>query len=161
MPAKQKGFTLIEVIITIIVVSIVATMAGLMIATAFKKRITGQNITESINTGRIAYQRMTESIRHAHSISTMQAQQLSFNHRYGRSITFKLDGSTLEYQQNGGTDQTLANDISSLQFTYYDTNLNQTNSASQLRCIKVEMNTLVEGITHNWQTVICTRPLSE
>lgn len=156
---RDSGFTLIEVVITIVIVGIIASMASLMLATALTKRVSGHNIATSITKGRIAFERLSKSLRHADSFSTIQNQTVTFTTQDNKTVSYQLSGSDLVRSENNGPDRTLISGVSSLQFQYYDNNLNQTSTASQVRCIRVKMTTTVENVTHDWRSAICPRSL--
>jgi len=158
---KQQGFTLIEVITTIVIVAIVASMAGMLLATAFKKRLSGHNLMESVAEVRVTFNRMAESLRECKSILTMQNNRLRFRHLDGRTVTYRFNNNQLQYREDGGNYYTLATNVIHLSFPYWNKNRNTTNNPLNVRCISVELTTSVENVTQSWQTNICPRHLSQ
>lgn len=121
---KKNGFTLIEVVIVIIILSIIAAIGSRVIQAAFNSYNINQNITIANTAARLAFERMTRDIHNinsAASISTATSSQLSFTDINGNTVTYQLSGTQLT--RSG---QVLADGVSGLSFSYWDKNLNST-----------------------------------
>ena len=120
--SNEKGFTLIELIMVIIITSIIASIAAMLIlegAKSYQKEVSYSDIH---NQGRLAIERMAREIRLIRSataadISTMTAANIVFNDVNGTNIQFSLAGTTISRSGN-----TLANNVQSLAFSYYQQN---------------------------------------
>ena len=116
---NQKGFTLIEMVIVIVLISIIAGVAAMIIlegAKSYQKEVSYSDIH---NQGRLAIERMAREIRMIRSataadISTMTASNIVFNDVNGTNIQFSFAGNTISRSGN-----TLANNVQSMAFSYY------------------------------------------
>jgi len=127
---KKNGFTLIEVVVVIVILSIIAGIGSRVIQAAFNSYLVNQNITTANTAARLAFERMTRDIHNinsAASISTATSSQLSFTDIYGNTITYQLTGTQL--MRSG---QVLADGVSSLNFLYWNQSLNTASSTANI-----------------------------
>ena len=122
----QSGFTLLEMVISIVIVGIIATLgadligAGTDAGTAINKNI--DRLTKS----RYALSRMaleiseTEYASSKYTISRMRADQITFTKKDGETvdILFASPNVTINYGSITGN-YTLIDQVSSLVFSYY------------------------------------------
>jgi prepilin-type N-terminal cleavage/methylation domain-containing protein len=131
--ARAGGFTLIELVITLIVVGVLATVGATIMSNAFRAYLLGREIANDDWQGRFALERMTRELRTVQSPAalTIGASQVTFSDFTGKSITYRLTGTVLERSENGvgGPYQPLADSVSALAFTYLQ-NDGQTTAAS-------------------------------
>ena len=126
----RKGFTLIETVIVILILSIIAAIASKVMQAAFNAYFTNQYITNANIQARLALERLSRDVRaisSAGSISTATASQLSFTDVNGNTITYQLTGSQL--MRSG---QVLADGVSNLSFTYLDRNAASTTTPANI-----------------------------
>ncbi len=123
--SRSGGFTLIEAIITLIVVGILATIGATVISGGFRNYFLGREIAQDDAQGRLALERMARELRAVRSTADLDisvANQVSFTDLTGTAITYRRNAGTsqLERSQNGvaGTYQPLADNVSDLQITY-------------------------------------------
>lgn len=113
---KQRGFTLIELVLVIVLISILSVIGGQMLAQCLNYFITTQNITTANQQGQLAMEVMTREIRYVRStadIITNTAGEFKFNDIYGNTIDYKLTGTNLMRNAN-----ILATGVNTLTFTY-------------------------------------------
>ena len=105
--AFQRGFTLIEIIIVIVILSIVSVITINFLVTSLRTYSMVVNQKTLLDEGKLALERMCRDIRNAQSIATPAAggsgSQIIFARTNataqdiaGETITFQLTGSTLE-----------------------------------------------------------------
>lgn len=155
---NNKGFTLIELTIVMVIIGIVAVIGGVILIQAFEAGNASRNLIDATWQSRLALQRMTDEIREAHNIiSTTDNQHiLSFTSINGTTITYNLSGNHLVRNNT-----TLADSVTALTFTYLNTN-NQTLTYSPLdidtvRCINISTTISKNHVTTSFQTLACPR----
>ena len=125
----QQGFTLIELVVVMIVLSIIAGLT----APIFSKGLTAtRTITDNLQTIeklRYAAERLSRELRQinyngaAYDISTMSAAALSFTSAIDATndISFTYSGNTLSMSYSSpALSATLTDEVSVLNFAYYD-----------------------------------------
>jgi prepilin-type N-terminal cleavage/methylation domain-containing protein len=129
MIKKQKGFTLVEAVIAIVLAAIVMVGAARLLYLGFKAYNLGQNVVDYDWQARIALERMTRDIRAIASstgLTSAQSNSITFTDTSGYTITYSLSGNQLQRAATppGGSQTTnyLADGISSLNFYYYNSN---------------------------------------
>src|SRR3990170_1632234 len=153
---KNKGFTLIEMIMVITLLGIVAAIIAIPFLQGVKgwfDATTREGITQS---GRIGIERMTREIRNtartaanAPCISAATSTSFSFSDSTGNlvacnSITFSQAGAGVPYTIQRNTVD-LADNIQLLTFTYYDASNTPGASAANTRRISIEIESTKGG----------------
>ncbi len=121
---KKSGFTLIEMVVTLILVGIIAAFAGMWIVSVTNGYIQARASAETAQKAQLAFARLTKefsAIKSVDSESTTDSQ-ITFT-RWDEEIsanvtqTVALNGNLLKIGDN-----TLADNISSFKLSYCDTN---------------------------------------
>ena len=76
---RESGFTLIEVIATLVIVGIMATVAGLGIVTAVKGYMLAKNNAVIAAKGQVAQARITRELTDLSSVTTANTSSIVFN----------------------------------------------------------------------------------
>jgi prepilin-type N-terminal cleavage/methylation domain-containing protein len=138
---NSTGFTLIEAIITIVIVGIISGIAAMIILEAMSAYSKETNLSGAHYQTRLAMERMSREIRTIRQpgeigtaaigiITGNPTNSLIFTDLAGATIRFWLNGQTLN-RTVGGVDSPLAVGVTTLQFRHYDsTNALTTNAAS-------------------------------
>lgn len=134
---RAGGFTMIEVVITLVVMGVLATIGAMIMSSAFRTYFLGVEIASDDWQGRYALERMTRELRTARSASAADlniavAGQIAFSDSSGNVVVYRRNAATsaLERSQDGGaTFQPLADSVSALTFSYLQ-NDGQTAAAS-------------------------------
>ncbi len=119
---RKKGFTLIELIIVITIIGIIAGVVGYILLGTVDAWTFKANRNDLLWDGRLAVNRMVREIREIKdltSVTTASSSQLRFTNINNNSITYSLSGAGLNRTKDG-TANILAQNVSSLSFTYYD-----------------------------------------
>jgi len=118
---RANGFTLIEIIITIVIISIIASLAAMIIL----KGVSGYSAEDQRSNlnyqASLAMERMERDIRMIRSqgadIATMTATNLQYTNVNGATVGFSWTSPTLNRWNGTGNDM-LATGISAFSFTY-------------------------------------------
>jgi prepilin-type N-terminal cleavage/methylation domain-containing protein len=119
---KNKGFTLIELIITIAIVGIISVIIGSMLLGIINAWTFKFSRNDLLWDARIAINRMTREIRtvkNSTSVITASASQFRFIDTGNKNITYSLSSTNLNRTEDGAANL-LAENVSSLTFTYYN-----------------------------------------
>jgi prepilin-type N-terminal cleavage/methylation domain-containing protein len=107
--AFQRGFTLIEIIIVIVILCMVSVIAINFLINSLKTYSMLVNQKTLFDEGKLALERMCRDIRDARSITGTTATSITFTRNdataqdgAGENIRFDLNGSTLRKVKNAG-----------------------------------------------------------
>ncbi|HAK60951.1 MAG TPA: hypothetical protein DCO77_11300 [Nitrospiraceae bacterium] len=117
----SNGFTLFEVIITIVIVSILAGIAGILISQGVRAFSDEQARSDVYQQARLGMERMAREIRVIRSrtdITTMANTNLRFTDVAGTTVGFNWASPTLQ-RWNGIGNDVLASNITAFTFAYY------------------------------------------
>ena len=149
------GFTLSELIITIVIMGVIGVVIGKTLFQAYQTFLTSQHVTEIDWQGFFALERMTNdlhTIRSAADITTIQPSQLAFVDVNGNTIQYQLSNNLL--MRNS---QTVASGIQSLNLNYMDNNGVTTATPSAVRNISLSVTIAAGGLTSSFSTLVATR----
>lgn len=126
---KKQGFTLLEVILVIVILSIVSSITIYFLASSVKAYVVMVNQKNLSDEARLALERMCRDIRDARGILapasgssgstiTFQRGHATFGDLAGETISFRLNGTTLEkVKTSPGIPIPLASNVSSFMVT--------------------------------------------
>lgn len=133
---NKKGFTTVELVLVLAILGVMAFLLSPTMLSALRSYDIIQSRKELVNQGRAAMERMAAEISYIQSASDVVdvSSSTSFQFEYpdGTPITYSLSGTSLMR----GAD-ILADNISSLTFTYYDGTGATTSTAANVRRIKI------------------------
>lgn len=126
---NQRGFTLIELVITIVIVGIIAGIVALLLTQGVNSYAMVSKRKEVLQTAKMAVERMAREIRGVRSredrngdgnsddITTATDTTFTFNYIDGSSVSFSLPGTDI---LRNNTDILVSNVANSPIFRYYD-----------------------------------------
>ena len=155
MRIKVKGFTLIEIIITITLISILSVIVSRVLINNFKAILTYQYASEVDWQLLVGMERIVNDIRSIRSFSdvtTISANSFTFTDYNGNAITYSLSGSSL--MRNATM---LANNITGLTFTYLNSSGVTTATASAVRYVTVTLSATVGTFDSSLSTMVAVR----
>lgn len=117
----SNGFTLIEIVITIVIVSIMAGIAGMIMTQGVRAFSHEQARNDVHQQARLGMERMAREIRVIRStadITTMANTDLRFTDIQGTTVGFNWGSPTLN-RWNGIGNAVLASNITAFTFAYY------------------------------------------
>lgn len=132
---QSKGFTLIEIIITIVVVGIIASLAAMIILQGVRAYSDERSRSDVHYQARLAMERMAREARMVRSCSAISgpanpSATLSFTDINGNAVSYTVNAGTGVLSRGAGADL-LATGITSAQpFRFLDQNGNVTTACS-------------------------------
>ena len=129
---SSKGFTLIEIIVVIIILSIVSAISIKFLADSLRIYTMTVNQKTLFDEGKLALERMCRDIRDGRTIITTTASSIAFTRTHattggdvaGENIRFDRSGTTLRKAKgvsgvdgSGGTPYTMADNVSTFTVT--------------------------------------------
>ena len=122
LPKSSKGFTLIEIIIVIVILSIVSAITIKFLVDSLRIYTMTVNQKTLFDEGKLALERMCRDIRDAKSITstsnsiTLTRTNATAQDSANESLTFQLNGTTLE-KVKASTSYAMASDVSAFTVT--------------------------------------------
>jgi prepilin-type N-terminal cleavage/methylation domain-containing protein len=120
---NKRGFSLIEFIMVITVLAVITSLAISLLVAIADAWVLHRQRRQMTEAGQIAIDRMAREIRRVrdrNSFTTAAVSSLRFTDIDNTDITFDLSGTTLRRTLGGVTINPLADNVSALTFTYYD-----------------------------------------
>jgi prepilin-type N-terminal cleavage/methylation domain-containing protein len=122
--SPPAGFTLIEVVITLIIMGVLATIGATVMSRGFLSYFVGREIARDDAQGRLALERMARELRTVRSTADLNigvANQITITDLDQNVIVYRRNAVTsqLERSQDGGvTFQPLADNVGTLTISY-------------------------------------------
>ncbi|MDR3492169.1 MAG: prepilin-type N-terminal cleavage/methylation domain-containing protein [Gammaproteobacteria bacterium] len=152
---KPIGFTLIEMVIVISIIAILSVMSAIPILRGYTAYNTSKTTMIADAQARYALERMARELRNLASktaITTASAATITFVDSSGATVTYSLSGSQLLRNSD-----VLADNISSITFTYLDSTGSVTAVLANIRFITISLNVSISNATFTTSTAIYTR----
>lgn len=149
---KHIGFTLLELVIVMVLISIMAAMSSRLILQGVNSYTKSQTISTTDWQGSYALDHMTREIRSLDSssdITTATASQFSFTDGTNTAITYQVTGGNLVEGAN-----TLASNASSVVFTYYDRSGAVTSTVNLIRFVQIVLTLTNSNYTYAYKTTV-------
>ncbi len=137
---RVKGFTLVELVLTMVLLGIVVLVSGILMGRGIDAYRLVTARTNAVHNGRAAFLRMQKEIEILREVRVANPDRVVFLNPDNQEVEFRHSGTTLFR----GADP-LADQISSLRFTYYRDNGNETSAAPQVRRFLMEMTVLADS----------------
>jgi len=128
---RNLGFTLIEMVVTLLVAAVLFGLGATVISGGFRTYFLGREIAQNDWQGRLALERMTRELRTVRTatnppippgdLNINTGGQITFVDFAGNTIVYRQTGNTIERSQNAGAFQPLADNVSTtspLSFSY-------------------------------------------
>lgn len=153
---RNRGATLIEMVIVIIILGIIFTTGTTLFDYAFKTGFIVKDEQQARSRARFALERMSDELRNARSATSAdlspQSNQITFTTNDGVSITYSIVGTDL--MRNS---QILAAGASNLSFTYLKEDNTTTVTASEVRCIVISITFTKNDSSVPLTSTVCPR----
>jgi prepilin-type N-terminal cleavage/methylation domain-containing protein len=150
----SAGFTLIEVVITLIVIGALATIGATLMSRGFLSYFVGREIARDDAQGRLALERMARELRTvrgtaAGDLNIGVANQITMADLDGNLIVYRRNAGTSQLersQDNGVSFQPLADNVSTLTISYL---LNDGTTATAVAANVYYITVLLTIVTSN------------
>lgn len=150
----KKGFTLIELIIVITILGIAGGVVGYILMGTVDAWTFKANRNDILCDGRLAMNRMVREIREIKdrsNVSKAKSSEFRFINASDVDIKYKLDRDGLLNRTENGTENLLAEYVSDLTFTYFDSggatinNPDTSPDATDIRRIRINLTLTKNG----------------
>lgn len=123
--SDEKGFTLIEVIVTLILVGITAVLAGMWIVSVANGYLFAQMSMNTLQNGELARARLIKELMGLSSVTSGTGGQINYTRLDDSNgsavpVTVSLNGTALQLNVNNAGNNTLADNVSTFSLTYCD-----------------------------------------
>ncbi|MBI5450593.1 MAG: prepilin-type N-terminal cleavage/methylation domain-containing protein [Gammaproteobacteria bacterium] len=158
--ASSRGFTLIELIVTIMILAIVASIGYRMLERGLGGWTTTKNLNEIDWQGQLAITRLSSDLRNIRStasgdLTISPTTEITFVDLYGTTIRYWKSGATL--MRNS---QPLADNITSLGFSYVQNDgKTVTSTRSSVYYVIATLAFTVDANSRTFQTTVHPRRL--
>ena len=144
---KQKGFTLVEIILSITLIAILFTVTSIVLQRGLDAYAHISSRAASLQQARYVMERMTRELmrvgdENSTNIQNIQDDQITFVDANNITTNFNFANQTLWRE-----DDLLLPNVTSVTFTGFRDNNNTTSSGQQTRRIRIEFATLPPGET--------------
>lgn len=163
---NSKGFTLIEIVITIVIVGIISGIAAVIIAQGVRSYSDEQDRSDMRYRAGLALERMSREIRMIRSASAadipiMTGSILRYTDINGAAMGFRLNAGAIERtEDNGATWNPLATNITAPGgnlFTYLDSAGSVTGSQASLWFVQIEFTATQGAETETFRSSVHPR----
>lgn len=122
---NEKGVTLIEIILSVIIIGIIGIIAAEAFLYSTRSVMTGDAVREATQVNRLAMDRMIREMRNVRNnlcVATATANTFSFVDSNNKTITYSWSGTSGDplLRTENATTNTIVGSVNSLAFTYYD-----------------------------------------
>ncbi|MEW5756899.1 MAG: prepilin-type N-terminal cleavage/methylation domain-containing protein [Pseudomonadota bacterium] len=157
----QYGFTLLEMVLVVLLLSIVAGISSHMLSGGFNAYLIGKDAVEADWQVRNALEWLMRDLRAVRSataadLTITPSNAITFTDTSGAVVSYSVSGSTL--MRNG---QPLADGVASLSFSYIQKDgKNTASSVGQVYYIVVQLGVTQNGINKTLRATIRPRSIS-
>lgn len=151
----ERGFSLIEMVLVIVIVGIISIVGAQLMGTGFQMYFTGRDTLSVDAQARLALERMTRelrTVRPATGLTMLPASEVTF---------IDVDGTTVRYYLSAGdllrNTQVLAGGISGLSFVYTDSSGAVTGTPAQVLYISVQFTATQGGMSSTYRATVSPR----
>ena len=160
---RDSGFSLMELVVTLVIFGIVAAIAAPLLMTGFQSYFTGKDIAETDWQARTAVERMTRELRTVRAptdLTAASASDISFTDLDGNSIRYCMGavagcpGGAGDLMRNG---QPLSHGISGLAFTFLTRTGAGTGAGAAVFYVTVAFTATTNAVAKSYETTVSPR----
>jgi prepilin-type N-terminal cleavage/methylation domain-containing protein len=135
----NKGFTLIELIMVVVITAIIAAISGMVLVNGVRSYGVGEAVTPLANKGSAALTQMTVDLNAAVQFTTVNLQDLVFVDINGDTITYDYTGNTLTRKLNSGAAYVVTDQLTGFSLNFYTSAYGTTSTPSAVRIVTIQM----------------------
>ena len=168
---RERGFTLFEVILVLVLMGIIISIGGSMILHAFKTNQDVRNAWDTLGKKRYATERLAREIREvrrdptdltAYDVTTWTTSTLTFDRYDGTAVTIAYtdadDKVEITYPSVSGSAQLLSDQVTAFTLSYLQSNRSDAaTSTSDMAYVVVEMTLSDDGVSYQDQVGVNLR----
>lgn len=141
---RQSGFTLVEMILSILLVGLVGAVMAPMIYQGSQGAIVGQKLATLDWSARESIERLDRELyaMRVLNITTANATTLTFTSNTAETVTFSYDAGNQRILRNSDV---VANNVSSFTFSYYDSSGTVTAVLANIYYVTITATFTVDG----------------
>lgn len=140
---SQRGFTLVELCITIVLIGILFASSSLILSSGLNSYSTIHSRGTNAQQTRYAMERMVREIRNTpNTLQSITGSQVAFIDSQDLTATFTFDNVNSQLLRDSDV---LLENVNGISFTGYDEDGNVTNTAANVWRLHVDLETLPEG----------------
>lgn len=139
--AHCGGFTLIEIVVSMVLLGILAVVGANMLSDTFRTSNVVVRDTIGIGAARYTMERLGREIREAKTVLSNSSTALSFVKNNGLTVSISNSGATVLLGA-GTASQTLADNVSVFGMAYRDADLAITTSPGAIRFVDISLTVL-------------------
>lgn len=141
---NKKGFTLIEIIVSLLLLGVVVAVLGLSTVNMVKSFLFSGKNADTLLKGQIAIARIEKELNNLKQVTASSANSITFtSYRDAASRTIKISGTNLLLSENG-VDFVLTDQVSSFSLKYYDKNFVETKFGTPLQPAWLSTSRIIE-----------------
>lgn len=130
--AHQSGFTLIEIVISIVLLGVLSVVGANMISDSFSTSNFVGRETAGIGNARYALERLGREMREARTVLSSTETSITFIKNNNATVSVLIDSNKLILAV-GSTSATLADNVNAFGLVYRDSDLSVTTTPSAIR----------------------------
>lgn len=139
---RNSGYTLLELLIVMVLMSIVASITGMMLSQGFRNYQEAKPILTVAGKVGIAASNIMRELKSARRLESFSASRIVLSNQQDQNITFQVNGNTLTKQVDGSNPYPVINNVLSAHFAYFDSALASTNRLDNVTFVTFEIKVL-------------------
>lgn len=148
-----------EMVMTIVVTSIIAMVAGYLLTFGVKNAALAPKLAHLDSIAGLFLERISRDLKRIYPLAGQgfsgSSNSLTLVTNQVESITYYLSNNQIIRTAAGESSEAILDNVSLLQFSYFDVNGNSVTSTSgNVRLIKINLGITLDGITRNYQTSV-------
>jgi prepilin-type N-terminal cleavage/methylation domain-containing protein len=153
---NEKAFTLIEVIVSLVLIGILATIAGMGLVQITQGYVFAKQNAETAQKVQIAMARIVKELGIATTITAAGTNSVTFMRPESATTsitnTIELSGGAVQIRINNGGASTLIDNVTAFDLAIFDAAGNSTTTAANIR--RVDITLTVSGANNQFKNTV-------
>lgn len=139
--SRSRGVTLIEVVVSMVLVGILFVVGANMLSGAFSTSNVVVRETLGVGSARYALERIGRELREAQTVLSNSSESFSFVKNNGETFSVSKNGNSVLLGVEGSS-QSLADNVNAFGLIYRDINLAITSNPSAIRFVDISLTVI-------------------